>query len=254
MAASGLNPVSPQVVVENYYGLVKSIARNIKRRVPAHIDVDDLVQTGIIGLLEASSRFDPTRPVNFASYANSRITGAILDELRKLDPCSRQDRKNARAIESAQTRLRASTGQEPSQEQIAQAVGMGLIEYDRTLRHLESAKPPSVPYNTESEGQGTETWDEISQLACKDESPFETCSKREDFKLLKSYIEQLPERQQQVLKMYYFKDMGLKAIAEKLGVGEARVCQIHKQALGEVRRMIESRKRVAAPSVSTRIQ
>jgi|SRR5579872_1871059 len=138
MAASGLNPVSPQVVVENYYGLVKSIARNIKRRVPAHIDVDDLVQTGIIGLLEASSRFDPTRPVNFASYANSRITGAILDELRKLDPCSRQDRKNARAMESAKTRLRASSGQEPSQEQIAQAVGMGLVEYDRTLRHLES--------------------------------------------------------------------------------------------------------------------
>src|ERR1044071_5167865 len=92
MATNTVHPSSPQLVVQNYFNLVQAIANKIKRRLPAHVDVEDLVQTGMIGLLEASSRFDASRSVDFSSYANSRITGAILDELRKLDTCSRQDR------------------------------------------------------------------------------------------------------------------------------------------------------------------
>src|SRR5215831_173849 len=96
-----------QLVVNDYFKLVQAIASQIKRRLPAHVEVEDLAQTGMIGLLEASSRFDASRMVDFSSYANSRITGAILDELRKWDTCSRRDRRTAREIEQTRQRLRA---------------------------------------------------------------------------------------------------------------------------------------------------
>src|SRR5437763_17220886 len=133
MSTNIFNPIEPQLVVNNYFKLVQSIACNIKRRLPAHVDVEDLVQTGMIGLLEASRRYDASRAVDFSSYANSRITGAILDTPRKWDTCSRQDRKVARQIEDAKQRLRASMGEEPTKAQIAEAVGMGIADYDRAL-------------------------------------------------------------------------------------------------------------------------
>ncbi|HLJ89587.1 MAG TPA: FliA/WhiG family RNA polymerase sigma factor [Candidatus Angelobacter sp.] len=237
MATNAVNPAAPQVVIQNYFDLVQAIAGKIKRRLPAHVEVEDLVQTGMIGLLEASSRFDASRAVDFSSYANSRITGAILDELRRLDKCSRQDRRNARAIESARATLRAKTGEEPSGESIAAAVGMGLSEYDRTLQRLESARQPAF------ESREADPLDELSRVPSSDQSPFEACSKREDFKFLKSYVDRLKAREREVLRLYYFEDLGLREIGERMGVGEARISQIHKHALGEVRRMIEAAKR-----------
>ena len=253
MATNVINPIQPQVVVQNYFNLVQAIASKIKRRLPAHVDVDDLVQTGMIGLLEASSRFDASRMVDFSSYANSRITGAILDELRKWDTCSRQDRKIAREIETAKQTLRAKKGFEPGREEIAEAVGIGLAEYDRMLHRLESAKQPSL----QSEDRDSDPLDEVDQLPSKDQTPFEACSKTQDFKLLRTHLKELKPRLRQVLELYYFKEMGLKEIGAQLGVGEARISQIHKQAVTELRRLIESgsdRKRVPAANISTMIQ
>ncbi|HMC31572.1 MAG TPA: sigma-70 family RNA polymerase sigma factor, partial [Candidatus Angelobacter sp.] len=203
MATNAINPTQPQIVVQNYFNLVQAIANKIKRRLPAHVDVDDLVQTGMIGLMEASSRYDASRMVDFSSYANSRITGAILDELRKWDTCSRQDRKTARQIEQAKQTLRAAKGSEPGREEIAQAVGLGLTDYDRTLHRLESAKQPSI----QSADHDSDPSEELNQLPSKDVTPYEACSKREDFKLLQIYLLELKPRQRQVLELYYFKDM-----------------------------------------------
>jgi RNA polymerase sigma factor for flagellar operon FliA len=251
MATNVINPAQSQLVVQNYFSLVQAIASKIKRRLPAHVDVNDLVQTGMIGLLEASSRFDASRMVDFSSYANSRITGAILDELRKWDTCSRQDRKTAREIESVKQNLRAAKGREPGREEIAEAVGLGLTEYDRTLHRLESGKQPSF----QSDDRDSDPSEELNRIPTKEENPFEASCKNEDFKLLGTYIKQLNPRQRQVLELYYFKEMGLKEIGEKMGVGEARISQIHKKAVTELRRMIESstRKRVAT-TVSTMVQ
>src|SRR5205807_8841018 len=116
MSTSIVNPAPSHLVVENYFNLVQAIAAKIKRRLPAHVDVEDLVQNGMIGLLEAADRFDESRAVDFSTFANSRITGAILDELRKADTCSRQDRKMGRAIESARTNLKGTTCEGPSRE------------------------------------------------------------------------------------------------------------------------------------------
>ena len=148
MSTNVVNPAAPELVVQNYFNLVGAIASRIKQRVPSHVDVQDLVQTGMIGLLEASERFNPSRAVEFSTYANSRITGAILDEMRRRDTCSRQDRKNARTIEQAKAQLRQQNGDDPGKEQIAEAVGLGLEEYDRTLRHLESSKQASARTST----------------------------------------------------------------------------------------------------------
>jgi len=239
-----------QPVIQNYFNLVKAVASKIKRRLPAHVDIEDLVQTGMIGLMEASSRYDATRMVEFSSYATTRITGAILDELRKWDTCSRQDRKAGRAIEKAKFNLRTASGEEPSSEQIAKAAGLGLAEYERTLRHLESGKQVL----SHSDSADTEMEDDLSRIPSKDESAFEIYSKRQDSSLLKSYIDQLKPRQREVLNLYYFEELQLKAIGERLGVGEARISQIHKEAVTELRRMIDAQKRVPVPSVSAMVQ
>lgn len=249
MSTNVFNPATPDLVVQNYFRLVQAIARKIKRRLPAHVDVDDLVQTGVIGLLEASSRYDASRAVDFSTFANSRITGAILDELRKSDSCSRNDRRKAREAENARIQLMAISGEEPSREQIAEAVGVGLADYDRILQRLESNKQAPAYGKDDEEG----LVDEISQLPSKDENAYDALSKKEEQKLLRARINQLKPRHREVLRMYYFKEMGLKEIGERLGLGEARICQIHKQALAELRQCIQA-KRTAAPSVSTMVQ
>src|SRR5258708_21131468 len=203
-----------------------------------------------VGCGEPPRRYDSSRMVDFSSYANSRITGAILDELRKWDTCSRRDRRTAREIESAKNNLRAAGRREPSREEIAEAVGLGLTAYEQTLHRLESGKQPSLP----SDDSASEPYDELSRIPSKDQTPFEACSKTEDFTLLRSYITQLKPRQRRVLQLYYFQDLGLKEIGERLGVGEARISQIHKQAIEELRRIIATPKRAPVTGVSTMVQ
>jgi RNA polymerase sigma factor for flagellar operon FliA len=250
MATNVINPSMNQMALQQYFMLVQAIAGKIKRRLPAHVDIEDLVQTGMIGLLEASSRYDASRMVDFPSYANSRITGAILDELRKWDTCSRQDRRTAREIESVKQNLRAEKRCEPSREEIASAVGLGLAEYDRTLHRLESAKAPAV----QSEDPNSDPTDEIERIPGKGMNPFEACCKKEDVSLLRTCLTQLKPRHRSVLELYYFKELGLKEIGEQLGVGEARVSQIHKQAVTELKRLIRDHKPARANNVSTMIQ
>ncbi len=250
MSTNVVNSASPELVVQDYFNLVGAIASRIKRRVPSHIDVQDLVQTGMIGLLEASERFDSSRAVEFSTYANSRITGAILDEMRRWDTCSRQDRRNARAIEQAKARLQQKNGEEPSNEDIAEAVGLGLDEYDRTLHHLESSKLPSSRHTDSA----VEMSNEVDCLPSPAENPYEACSKSEDARLLRSFIDQLQPRLRKILRLYYFEELGIKEIGDRLGVGEARISQLHKQAVLELRRLIGSNRRTAAARTSTMVQ
>jgi RNA polymerase sigma factor FliA len=242
VATNAMNPVPPGVVVEEYFSLVRAIARKIKCRVPAFVDVDDLVQTGMLGLFEASRRYDPSRAKDFSSYANPRITGAILDELRRLDRCSRQNRRTARASEEAAHRLRLTLGQEPTRQEIASAVGLGLDEYDRVLQRLEAAKEQSN--STALSGPDDR---EVAQLPAPDRSPLEQCSRKEEKKLIRCVLNHLSPKQRKVLELYYFEEMGLREIGEKMGLGEARVCQIHRQALRELRKKMESSAQLARP-------
>lgn len=250
MATNVLNHAQGSLVIKNYFNLVQAIAGKIKRRLPAHVDVEDLIQTGMIGLLEASTRYDTSRQVDFSSYANSRIAGAILDELRKWDTCSRRDRRTARAIELAKHRLRGETRREPSHEEIAEAVGLGLAAYNQTMQRLEASKQPAL----QAGDQDLDANDELSQIPSQDHTPFEACSKNEDLTHLRSYMMHLKPRYGRVLHLYYFKEMGLKEIGEELGVGEARVSQIHKQALEELRQIIGARNPGPRSQASSMVQ
>ncbi|HEY6351455.1 MAG TPA: FliA/WhiG family RNA polymerase sigma factor [Candidatus Angelobacter sp.] len=249
MSTSTFNDVASGLIVDTYFCLVHAIARKIKRRLPAHVDINDLVQTGVIGLLEASHRYDTARSIDFETYARSRITGAILDELRRLDPCSRHDRQRARAAENARVRLSHALLEEPSRTQIADAVGMGLIDYERMLQRLEAERPDSRYCNESNENDP----DKINLLPSRNESPFDACSKRENTRALESEIDQLKPRHREVLHFYYFDNLQNKEIAARMGVGQARICQIHKAALTELRQLIES-KRTPAPNKSELIQ
>ncbi len=230
MTANANTNTSLEPSVQKYFGLVHSIAGKIKRRLPAHVEVEDLVQTGMIGLLESCHRFDASRAVEFSSYANARITGAILDELRKVDTCSRQDRRTARAVEEARTKLRGSRGKEPEATEVAQAAGLTLREYHRAMQRVESGKP--VTAAPEDSGMT----DEIDNLPSGEENPFQSCSRRETWDRLQMHMKGLKPRLREVLHLYYFQEMGLKEIGRRLGVGEARVSQLHKEALVALRR------------------
>jgi RNA polymerase sigma factor for flagellar operon FliA len=243
MAVNLCEEAARPAALQDYFGLVRSIAARIKRRLPVHVEVEDLVQTGMIGLLEASSRYDASRAVAFSSYANSRITGAILDELRRFDPCSRADRRVARALEEARQKLLSSTGREPEAEEIARAAGVSLAEYNDTLRRLESSKPFSLQTAEESS-----TIDEIDNLPSSDENPFQVCSRRERWLRMKARIDRLKPRQREVLYLCYFEELGLKEIGERLGVGEARVSQIRHEALKTLRRKAQNEYRRARAS------
>jgi RNA polymerase sigma factor for flagellar operon FliA len=212
-----------------------------------HVEVEDLVQSGMIGLLEAQNRYDASRAVEFSSYANSRITGAILDELRRLDTCSRRERRTARAIEDARQRLRAVNGQEPEALAIAQAVGMRMDEYHHTLQRLESSKQVSV-----QAAEANISNDEINNLPSSEESPFQIYSRRESWLKMRERIEQLKPRQREVLYMYYFEELGLKKIGKLLGVSEARTSQIHQEAIRMLRRKAHNER--CRPRSSSRAQ
>jgi RNA polymerase sigma factor for flagellar operon FliA len=140
MGTNITHPAGQQVVVQSYFNLVETISSKIKRSLPADVDVQDLVQTGMISLLEASSCYDISPAVEFSTDASSRITGAILHELQSWDTRSCQERKNACQTEQPKKQLKAKTGKDPASAQIAEAVGLGLQEYERTLQHLESAR------------------------------------------------------------------------------------------------------------------
>ncbi|HEV3041562.1 MAG TPA: RNA polymerase sigma factor FliA [Candidatus Angelobacter sp.] len=243
-------PIAQQVIVQDYFNLVRAVATKIKRRLPTHVDVEDLIQTGMIGLLEASTRFDASRKVEFSSYATTRITGAILDELRRADTCSRQDRKTGRAIENAKFNLRTAGCQEPSSEEIAQAVGMGLAEYEQARQRLDCGQQSL----SRMDDAGVDEVNELNQIPAKDESAFDICCKGETARILRSRIAQLPSRLRTVVKLYYFEEMQLKEIGQRLGVGEARISQILKQAGEELRRLMNAEKRTPARNVSTMVQ
>src|SRR5260370_30552257 len=172
---------------------------------------------------------------DFESDGRWGVAGGVGGGRGKGDRCSRQDRKTGREIEDAKHRIRAKERREPSREQIAEAVGLGLADYDRTLQRLESGKQPTMRCGE----QNSDPVDEISQLPSKDESPYDIFSKREDFRLLRKYVGELKPRHRNVLERYYFEDLGLKQIGDLLVRGDARLRQSPKAAVVAVRRLVE---------------
>ncbi len=220
--------------VDEYSLLVKRIAYQLAARLPASVQIDDLVQAGMMGLLDALNHFDETQGAQFETYASQRIRGAMLDELREIDWVPRSVRKNARDIERAIAQLQQQLGMAPTEFEIAQQLGLALQEYQTMLA---DARGHQLVYYEDFQREG----DEPIELNITDGRPeiLQILQDEGMQQALAEAIELLPERERMVMAMYYQEDLNLKEAGAVLGVSESRVCQIHSQAIMRLRAVLK---------------
>lgn len=216
-------------VVEQYTPLVQRIAHHLKGRLPASVLLDDLIQSGMVGLLEAARQYDASQGASFETYAGIRIRGAMLDEVRRYDWTPRSVHRKAREISEAMYRIERRTGRDARDTEVAAELGMSLEDYHRSLQDTVGCRLFSVEELAEQGDAGLEQ--------CGDDSGESVdLLVQERFKeALADAIAGLPERERLVISLYYEEEMNLREIGEVLGVSESRVCQIHSQAMLRLR-------------------
>jgi RNA polymerase sigma factor for flagellar operon FliA len=220
-------------LLKQYSPLVRRLAHQLIAKLPANVEIDDLIQVGMIGLSDALSRFDATQGVQFETFATQRIRGAMLDELRGNDWMSRGDRRHQRSIESAVHKLEQRLGRAPSESEIAAEMKMPLPEYQELLGKVRGTQ---LVYLEDIGGGGEGEDDYLDRhVADEDADPLGRLADRRMREALVDAIKNLPEREQYVMSMYYEQDMNLKEIAAVLGVTESRVCQLHSQSIARLR-------------------
>lgn len=222
---------------DDYVDLVKRVAYNMARRLPARVDVRDLIGAGTIGLLDAMNKYDPTQNDNFEAYAEIRIRGAILDELRGLDWVPRSVRQKSHMIERATRALEGELGRTPSDEEMAGRLNVKLGDYFSLLNDVRSVTVLSL----EDLLGGTGGPGASSALEVPEDSAVEKLCRRATASAVAGAIEQLPERERLVLSLYYLEGLKLKDIGEILGVTESRVCQIHGHAINRLKGMLRDK-------------
>jgi len=218
--------------------LVHSIARRIRHRLPPHVQLEDLVHAGVLGLIDAVDKFNPDKHVQFKSYARFRIQGAIVDSLRELDWAPRALRKRAREIEEAREKLRFRLGRAPTEPEVAGELGIDLRKLQRLLKSVWEANLCSPQQAWSFEGNRQEEFG-ADQAPAEAEDPFDMCLRGEVNRLLARAIADLPPRGRRVLALYYFEDWTMKDVARALGVCEARISQIHSSTLVPLRARLE---------------
>jgi len=220
-----------RIIVE-HLPIVRYLARRIHERLPQQVDIEDLVSSGVLGLIDAFQKFDPEKNVQFRSYAQFRIRGAILDSLRTLDWSPRDLRRKGRAVEEAIRSLTSRCGHAPSETEVAAELGMELSDYQLLLGELKGLEIGTL-HAERSEDSGEE---ELAYIPSDpEEDPFFRCLKGEMKARLAEAIDQLPERERLVMTLYYYEEMTMKEIGLTLGVVESRVSQIHASAVLHLR-------------------
>jgi RNA polymerase sigma factor for flagellar operon FliA len=217
--------------IEAHLPLVKRIAYHLVSRLPASVEIDDLIQAGLIGLLDAVERFDDKQGAHFDTYATQRIRGAMLDELRDSDWASRTLRKASRQIESAINSLQQRLQRPPTEQEIAGQLGLDIQAYFQLLCDTQGAQ---LVYYEDLFSSDNDDFLErfVGDLAA---GPFEVLSSQNFKKALTKAIVELPEREKILMGMYYEQDMNFKEIGSILGVSESRICQLHSQAIARLR-------------------
>jgi len=216
--------------------LVKRTAYHLMARLPASVQADDLIQAGMLGLLEAARRYDPALGASFTTFAERRIRGAMLDEIRKGDWAPRSVHRKAREISAAIHAVEAATGNEAQDKDVAEQLGLSLAEYHQTLADLRGQKLLSIDETGPDDEES-----EADSLASSLQDPAETVQREHLIRFLATAIDTLPERERLVLSLYYDEELHLKEIGAVLGVSESRVSQLHSQALARLRTRIEER-------------
>ncbi|MBS1798854.1 MAG: FliA/WhiG family RNA polymerase sigma factor [Acidobacteria bacterium] len=238
-----------ELLLMEHLPTVRYIARRIHERLPQHVDLDDLISAGVVGLIDAFSKFDHNKKVQFKSYAQFRIRGAILDSLRTLDWSPRELRRKGRAVEEAIRAVTQRIGHAPSEQEIATEMGLSLNEYQQLLGDLKGLEIGSL-HIERSEDSGDE---ELAYIpGSPEEDPLFRCLKGEMKQRLADAVDELPEKERMVLTLYYYEELTMKEIGVTLGVVESRVSQIHSSAVLHLRTALGGVRSSSAP-MKTRV-
>ena len=225
-------------LLKQYVPLVRRLAHHMIAKLPPNVEVDDLIQVGMIGLTEALTRYQASQCVQFETFATQRIRGAMLDELREGDWMSRGSRKSQKDIEHAVHRLEQKLGRSPIESEIAAELDMSLGDYQSLLGKVRGTQLVYIEDMTGGHDDDDSFLDR--HVADEDANPLELLRNQRLRQSLVSAIEGLPEREQYIMSMYYEQDMNLKEIAAVLGITESRVCQLHSQSIARLRAKMRS--------------
>jgi RNA polymerase sigma factor for flagellar operon FliA len=218
---------------------VKSLARHLRRRLPPCVEIDELVSEGVIGLMNAADKFDASRGIKFSTYAKYRINGAMLDYLRDIDYAPRSVRAGGRKIQIATETLETKLGRAADQDEIADEMNISLDRYHELSGNLSRAQLKN--FETETDDAEDATADALDLLADPVENrPDNQLERREMSQCLSAAIDRLPELQRLILSLYYCDDLTMKEIGRVLGVGEARISQLHKASVLALRRKMNA--------------
>jgi RNA polymerase sigma factor for flagellar operon FliA len=211
--------------------LVKRLAHQMKAKLPPSVEVDDLVQAGMIGLLDAINRYEENHGAQFETYAVLRIRGAMLDELRSNDWMPRSTRQNMRKVEQAMAALQQQLGRPPSESEIAKSLKLSLADYQDMLG--DSGGHQLVYYEDFHDEDGNDSW--LDRYAVDDDDPLRALLETDFRQAVIDAIDNLPPREKILMGLYYEEELNLKEIGAVMGVSESRVSQLHSQAVGRLR-------------------
>jgi RNA polymerase sigma factor for flagellar operon FliA len=229
-----------QIVLE-HTPLIRYIVNRIAVRLPSHIDLDDLHNTGVIGLMDAIEKYDPDKNCKFKTYAEFRIKGAILDQLRSLDWVPRSVRQKSRRLERAYGEVEQRLGRSANDDEVADSLGLQLDKFHELLNQVRGISLVNLEEirGTNSDGDRTGTYADIIEDV-NSENPFASLKLAEMKQVIAQTISALPEKERLVISLYYYEDLNMKEIGGILGITESRVCQIHTKAVLRLRAKLKS--------------
>jgi len=228
-----------QIVIE-HGPLIRYIVNRIAVRLPSHIDLDDLHNTGVIGLMDAIEKYDPDKNCKFKTYAEFRIKGAILDQLRSLDWVPRSVRQKSRRLERAYGEVEQRLGRQATDEEVADSLGLQIEKFHELLNQVRGISLINLEEirGTNSDGDRSGTYADIIADVTS-ENPFATLKTVETKHVVADTIGTLPEKERLVISLYYYEDLNMKEIGNILGITESRVCQIHTKAVLRLRQKLK---------------
>jgi len=217
-------------VVAEFLPGIRIQAMRLKMRLPAHIEADDLVSSGVVGLLDALERFDASRGIKFRTYADFRIRGAMLDYLREMDWFPRSVRQHSSRLQTAYTRLENVLGRPPEEEEVAEDLGITVEDLRKQLAMFTGVSVFSLDAIQDEDEETGAGMRHLLAEAAKEENREEELT-RDLKELLGKAIDMLPDREKQLIAFYYYEDLTLREISKIFNLGEPRICQLHAQAV-----------------------
>ncbi|OIP65190.1 MAG: FliA/WhiG family RNA polymerase sigma factor [Nitrospirae bacterium CG_4_9_14_3_um_filter_53_35] len=228
-------------IILEYAPQIKFIAHRLAMRLPSHVDLEDLINSGVIGLMDAVEKFDPSRNIQFKTYAEFRVRGAMLDDLRSRDWIPRSVRQKSAVLEKTYAEIEQRVGRPASDEEVAGALNITMDDFYDLLNRTRGLSLVSI--EPEDEDSGISRKIRESLVADAEENPFNVLKKKELQMLMAKAIGELPDHEKKVVSLYYYDELTMKEIGKVLNITESRVSQIHTKAMlrmrGKLRRYLE---------------